>query len=108
MNMCQIFGRVFEVNDKISPKGVIQGLRNDTSKSIVVVVVVVVMVRWCGGLGVEPLGRPARARISARGLPTVRSEGRQITLKYCLNNTIKYRIQLDHSTRIYILPTLIL
>ena len=105
MNMCQIFGRAFEVNDKISPKGVIQGLRNDTSKSIVVVVV-----RWFGGLGVEslPLGRPARVRISARGVPTVRSEGRQITLKYCLNNTIKYRIQLDHSTRIYILPTLIL
>ena len=38
--------------------------------------------RRCGGLGVVslPLGRPARVRISARGLPTVWSEGRQITL----------------------------
>ena len=38
--------------------------------------------RRCGGLGVVslPLGRPARVRISARGLPTMWSEGRQITL----------------------------
>ena len=39
-------------------------------------------VRRCGGLWVVslPLGRLARVRISARGLPTVWSEGRQITL----------------------------
>ena len=38
--------------------------------------------RRCGGRGVVslPLGRPARVRISSRGLPTVWSEGRQVTL----------------------------
>ena len=49
--------------------------------------------RRCGGLGVVslPLTRPARVQILARGLPVpaVWSEGRQITLLYCINNTIK-------------------
>ena len=42
----------------------------------------IMRIRRCGGLGVVslPLGRPARVRISARGLLTVWSEGRQITL----------------------------
>ena len=36
-----------------------------------------------------PLGRLARVRILARGLPTVCSEGRQITLLDCINMIMK-------------------
>ena len=48
--------------------------------------------RRCGGLVVSALDSrppPSLVRISAGGLPTVRSEGRQIEPKFCTNNVIK-------------------